>query len=155
MTGLLWKKNLFGWLTREFYEWLWLKIKYLPDDQILWRCVFNEHQIKDDGTLKSGFFTGHDISVDIAILTTLEKAGQPRGQEKYWIRKPGLAEFQAKVVRSLSHINNKEIDVEHDPYNESEPKNYAHSIFTKRLSKVESRSLIRQLKFPAGKTPVY
>ncbi len=155
MTGLLWKKNLFGLLTRKLYEWLWSKIKYLPDEQTLWRCVYNDHQIKEDGTLKSGFLKNQDVSVDIAIFTTLEKAGQPRGQEQYWIKKPGIAEFSVKMVRSLIHINNKEIDVKHYPDDNVEPKNYAHSLFTQRLSTGESRELIKLLKFPAGKTPVY
>ena len=154
MKGLLWKKNLFGWLTRKCYERLWLKIPYIPDDQILWRCVYNTHQIKEDGALKSGFFMNHDISVDLAILTTLEKASEARGQKEFWIRKPGLAEFSTKMVRSLNLNNDKRIDVKHAP-EDDEPRNYAHSIFTDRLTRGQSRKLIKLSKFPASKTPSY
>ncbi len=154
MEGLLWKKNLFGWLTRKCYERLWLKIQYIPDNQILWRCVYNSHQIKPDGTLKSGFFMNHEISVDIAILTTIERASEARGKKEFWIKKPGLSEFLVGVVRSLNLNNDRRIDVKHDPKKEN-PRNYAHGIFTDKLSRAQSKRLIELLSFPAGKTPTY
>ena len=138
MTGLFWKENSSGWLIRKTAELIWWRIRFIPNDQILWRCVYNNHQIKPDGTLKSGFFMNQRVSTDIAILTTEEKSSKARGKAEFWIKVPGLVELNLGSVRSLSV--DKDIDVEHDPLKQN-PQNYAHSVFTKQLSRGQARKL--------------
>lgn len=152
MTGLFWKQNSYGWLIRKAAELLWWGIRFIPNDQILWRCVYNNHQIKPDGTLKSGFFMNKRVSIDITILTTEDKSCKARGKVAFWIKVPGLVELYVGSVRSLLGDNN--IDVEHDPIKQK-PKNYAHSIFTKQLSRGQARELVTMCRFHKERQPIF
>ncbi len=135
MKSVIWKKNLAGWLSRKIFEIFWLEIKQIPDDELIWRSVYNKHQIKDDGTLKSSFFRDRNgLSCDIAKFTTIEKARRGRGIPPRWPESSGLVQFKVLDIREQK-INS---DIKHDPISDK-PKNYSHCILTTTLTEGQSK----------------
>lgn len=147
---MIWGQNFFGWLIRGIFKLLWIKIKYISEDEILWRAVFNRAQIKDDGTLKSSFFRDRNgLSCDIARFTTEENACKPRGEESLWIKSPGLVILTLRLVRLV--YEKSDIDVCHSP--DKNYNNYAHCMFTKELNRTQARMLTKNPTFQ--RKPIY
>lgn len=140
MKSLIWNQNFTGWLARLIFKWCRIKIEYIPDDEILWRKVFNSEQIKPNGDLKSAFFRDtRGISCDLSRFSTIKKSMKPIGNRALWIKKPGLVKFSVQSVRSLSV--DTLVDVLHDP------NNYAHCLFSSTLNKGQAKKLIRMSSF--------
>jgi hypothetical protein len=120
----VWKKSFLGFLARCVYKFRWAKIENIPDGAKLWRAIYADTQLKDDGTIKSSFFRDRDgVSCDLADFTTKKAAmrgSAPKPRPDY----AGLVEFDAKTLRAHGR------EPAHDPTdNPLEGKDYAHTLF--------------------------
>ncbi len=131
---MLWGNGSVGSLVRRIFKILWKNIKHIPDNELLWRSVYNPtYQIKADGTLKPGFFVDKNgLSCDLARFSTIETSlrgysSSPHPEES------GLVELAVYMLR------NEQIksDVIHSPVKRSEEitkNNYSHCQFTTTLT---------------------
>lgn len=132
------------WLARLYNRATWRKLVTIADSEKLWRAVYNRLQIKNDGTLKPGFFQDKSgLSCDLASYTTIERA-RLGFQEPLRPSYSGLAEFTVGSVRS----QNVSSDVEHKPVVlNNGRRNYAHCQLTTSLSTQQARELQRRTSF--------
>jgi hypothetical protein len=138
----LWSPTLRGWLARLLFRLAWKSIQApIPGDELLWRSVWRpDDQLKEDGTLKHGFFRDKDgVSCDLARFSTVERSRRGYGMPPPWPHESGLTEFDANLVRENGS------DVRHDP--DTETNNYAHAKFTATLTTGQAKALAKRVKF--------
>jgi len=140
----LWAKNLIGWLIRVYYRISWKNIDSIPDDERLWRSVYNSSQVKPDGSIKPGFFKNKDgLSTDLSKFSTVEKSRRGRAKPP-WPASAGLVEFK---VMDLKEVSAGQTNVAHDPIRTTQVKNYSHTISLPGLSTAQAKEMLGRYKF--------
>jgi hypothetical protein len=133
LIGPLWWNNLFGSKIRKWFEYRWKKIKHVPDQEKIWRVVRSKDQVYDDGKVKPVFFRENRpntfLSCDLARFTTIQKTLTGIGDNPHPAAS-GIVEFSAAAVRAPQVASN----INHDPDENKGKKNYAHCMFTTKLS---------------------
>lgn len=130
-------RTLLGYFVRLYNRLTWKKLNRIDDWELLWRAVYNKHQLKPDGTLKSNFFRDKNgLSCDLASYTTIKRA--LRG-----VQDPPRPLFGGLVEFSVESVRSPEIgsDVEHKPAILNYRRNYAHCQLTTYLTQGQSRTL--------------
>ncbi len=126
-------------MARRLAKFSWLNLGNVPQPENIWRSVYNIHQIKPSGELKSSFFKGDGISCDIALLTTRERARLGFKPKKRPIT-AGLVELGVKDVLEVSGSG-----VSHVPLITIErEKHYSHCEFAKKLTDGQARGLVKR-----------
>jgi len=138
-------------LKRIFYYLSWKKISYISNDEKLWRAVFNKHQVKDNGELKSSFFrVKKGLSCDLASYTT-KKCCKLGIRNPPWPSYSGIVEFTVQNIRSVN------AEITHAPLKkdpkENSRENYAHCLIKrnppnneKELPSGDAKKLIEHSK---------
>jgi len=137
MRKIVWTNTFWGFCIRIIYRIFWIKIKYIPNDEILWRAVYNEKQVKKDGTLKPAFFRDKNgLSCDLARFSTIEKSRMGHKKPPRWGLHSGLVELDVSTLREIG------ADVQHKPIKKKRENNYAHCQFSSFLATDLARKLI-------------
>jgi hypothetical protein len=146
---VVWTDGWVGSLARTGYRLLWVRLRGIPDREVLWRSVYKPDQIKRDGTLKHGFFRDRrGLSCDLARFSTVDGSRMGTVVPPVWPPTSGLARFAVRHVRVAG------TDVEHVPLRagvrvvegESRPEraNYAHCQFKQELTTAQAKQLARE-----------
>ena len=123
----LWDAGLRGYIIRRFFRLAWIRIRFIPGDECLWRAVNKPDQVyKDTGRPKPAFFRDKSgLSVDLSRLSSPERSRVGHGAKPY-PTESGLVEIRVSMVRDAG------TDVNHVPVREPRL-NYAHAQFTSLL----------------------
>jgi hypothetical protein len=137
----LWKDGLIGYAVRAIYHLTWRRIRWIPDNERLWRALHKRDQVyAKTGMIKPSFFRDRSgLSCDLARFTTPEASRLGHGDQDS-PAEAGLVEFRALDVRRCGS------DVQHAPVKTPRP-NYAHSMFTSVVEGTEGEDLARAACF--------
>ena len=137
----LWKSGLAGCIIRALYRVAWIRIRFVPGEERLWRALNRSEQVyAKTGQPKPSFFRDKNgLSCDLARFSTPERSRLGHGATPY-PSESGLVEVNARLVRDAGS------DVRHAPVKVPR-RNYAHAQLTSALSSIGADLLAKNARY--------